>query len=101
MVNTVMNAYFCDAGEHEATVETIDYWERREIVGIVDVVVAKTRGQAKMLFIDANQDAYIDWCTPMSIRKIEDGIDEFTPHVVRYGDALYFELWRKVQEMFD
>jgi len=62
---------------------------------ITGLVIAKSRGQARALFVKENRDASLEFKDKMSITKICSIEEE--PKVVRYGE-LFDKLWPLVLE---
>jgi len=88
-----VNAYFYSFGERKYVAEVIADNPRYETAELCGVVIAATRGKARVFAVAyENRHASIAWTDMRSLRKLcYDANGE--PRVVEVGDPEYARLW--------
>ena len=96
--------FVCDAGMIDIAQETIDFgsdevsipFTRYEEERLFSFVSAPTRGKAKMLFLQQPDANYLEWTSPLSIRKM---LETCLPDGIAPWEVCdIFPLWSIVDE---
>ena len=90
------HAYWFDFGTYLDVADYYDGWARQEKCRLSGIVIAETRGRARVLALDHARDFNdYEWNDLLHLRKLEPNDSDYG--VLDWEDPLHIRLWEEVR----